>query len=424
MGVIVSNIDALVTDPVRDCRCRESHVDQEADVAMPEVMNSYPFHACRFSPLVHLPMKGILRQRENPIRVFNAVELAQIIPNLFGQEPRHPNRPIALLGLRGRDTILTVDSLIGFIDGDRSLLQIKIRGRQGQQFPFPDTAPVQHLEGVVGNRIVHLCVREFQVLLFRPESHLAALVLSHASGLPAGILSEVIELHRMIEDCAELTVQGFQVDRGIRIPLLVPVIHQLILPSDDLLGRDAVHFQPSEVRNQLRADDVFLHSPCVFFQPRSDVQLVLLREALEGHVQISFGHGQRLAFPGNRLSSGLESPLGALLFSTSPVRGSINHAPCARVFLLVDRHLLHPPFFSVVADLFHEILAAHPTGDGQVSLLLQLFVENADDLVGVGLGDPQFLRHFFDLHERLFFHLIFTSFLVTKHFCLVLPTLY
>ena len=51
----------------------------------------------------------------------------------------------------------------------------------------------------------------------------------------------------MIEDSAQLIVDSFQIDGGVRLAFLVLEVQQLVLPGDDLLGGDIAHFQPAEV---------------------------------------------------------------------------------------------------------------------------------------------------------------------------------
>ena len=55
----------------------------------------------------------------------------------------------------------------------------------------------------------------------------------------------------MVEDCAELIVDGFEVYGRSGFSVFVLIIHQLVLPCDDLLGGDVRHLQLAEVRQQL-----------------------------------------------------------------------------------------------------------------------------------------------------------------------------
>ena len=50
------------------------------------------------------------------------------------------------------------------------------------------------------------------------------------------------EADGVIEDSAQLIVNRFQIDRGVRLALVVLVVQHLVLPSDDLLGGDIAHF--------------------------------------------------------------------------------------------------------------------------------------------------------------------------------------
>ena len=53
-------------------------------------------------------------------------------------------------------------------------------------------------------------------------------------------------------------------------------------------------------------------------------------------------------------------------------------------------------------ELFLEVASAHPSGDGEETLLLQLLVHLPHQLVGVGLGDTQRPGHFLGSYKQLF----------------------
>ena len=154
-------------------------------------------------------MEIALGDGEHPVIRPDPVEHLDVILDFLGQELRHGDDPIALFRLRGGNQVLTVQTLIGLVDGHSALLKVKIRWGQGKQFPLPDTAPVEHLKGVEGQWLVHHHLGKFQVLLLGPEHHLPVFLLAHAACLLAGIFPKVVVPNRVVEDGTELIVDRF-----------------------------------------------------------------------------------------------------------------------------------------------------------------------------------------------------------------------
>ena len=95
-------------------------------------------------------MEIALGNSEHSVVWPDSVEHLDVILDFFGQKLRHGNDPIALFRLWGSNQVLAVQPLIGFVDGNGTLLEVKVRRGQSQQLPFSDTAPVEHLKGVEG----------------------------------------------------------------------------------------------------------------------------------------------------------------------------------------------------------------------------------------------------------------------------------
>ena len=186
--------------------------------------------------------------------------------------------------------------------------------------------------------LVHHHLRKFQIFLFRPEQHFAVFLLAHAASFFTGIFPEIIELNRMVEDGAELIVDGLEVYRGVRIAFLILIVQELVLPCDDLLGGDAAHLQLAEVWQQLGANDMLLSCPGVFLDASLHICRVLLNKALEGHIQIGGCLPKLFTLPSLCLSFGLESSLLRLLLFACPVGIAVDHSPCASLFFLINCH--------------------------------------------------------------------------------------
>ena len=97
-------------------RCGESHVDQQRDRAMANVMNPNTFNACFLCTPVHLTVKIALCDSEHPVIWLNAIELFQIVLHFICEELRHFYDAVAFLGFGRCDQILPIQALIGFCD--------------------------------------------------------------------------------------------------------------------------------------------------------------------------------------------------------------------------------------------------------------------------------------------------------------------
>ena len=109
---------------------------------------------------------------------------------------------------------------------------------------------------------------------------------------------EIVIFHRMVKYGAQLVVQRLKVYRGISLPVLVPGIDHLILPGDHVLRLDLADLPASEIRQDLRPENVFFGVPGVFLESAFHILGIALYEAGEGHIQIRFLLIELLPFPG------------------------------------------------------------------------------------------------------------------------------
>ena len=208
---------------------------------------------------------------------------------------------------------------------------------QGEQLPLAHAAPVERLEGVEGERLVHDLVREPEVLVLGPEPHLAGGLRPHGLGPAARVRREAVEAHGVVEERAELVVDGLEVGRGEPAPARLLEGHQLVLPPHDVDRGDLVHALLAQVGEDALRDDGLLGLPGVQAQARPHVLLVELEEVDELHVHVARLHGVEVALPRERLGLGLEAPLhlvGALavvgLVPGLDVPGAVPLIPCHR----------------------------------------------------------------------------------------------
>ena len=211
MSVLIGDFNALVSHTVSNRHRRESHINQQTDVAVTKVVNADTLYACGFRPSVHLVMKIAFCHRENTVFLFKTVEHTEIFLHFLAEKMRHFNGAVAFLCFRCSNYIFPVQTLIGLVDRDRFFVKIEISGSQRQQLPLTNTAPVEHFKGVKGNRLIHHLKGKLLVFFFRPEQHFPVFLASHIPHLCGGIRTQLVVAHSMVEDSGKLIVQRFQI---------------------------------------------------------------------------------------------------------------------------------------------------------------------------------------------------------------------
>ena len=106
MSVAVSNIYALVTNTVSDCQSRESHINQQANMAVTKIVDSDAFYPCLFRASIHLMVQIMLADGENPVIRLDIVKLLEVFLHLLTQKLRHCYDSIALFCLWRGDDVL------------------------------------------------------------------------------------------------------------------------------------------------------------------------------------------------------------------------------------------------------------------------------------------------------------------------------
>ena len=187
MGITVGDVDALMPHTIGDCQSGKAHVNQKGDMAVSQIVYSDAFYSGFLASSVHLTVEIVLADGENALLLIWTVKHPNVVLHLLTEKLRHLDDPVALGRFGTGDDILPLKPLIGFADGHGAVFKIKIRCAQRQQLPLSDTAPVKHLEGVVGDGFVHHCLGKFQVLRLCPEQHLLSLFATHIPSLGGGV---------------------------------------------------------------------------------------------------------------------------------------------------------------------------------------------------------------------------------------------
>ena len=76
MCVIVGDFDAFMTDSVCNRRGGKTHIDQEAHMAVADVMNADAGNTCLFGASVHLVMKIALGHgKDSAVRLLSLIHI-------------------------------------------------------------------------------------------------------------------------------------------------------------------------------------------------------------------------------------------------------------------------------------------------------------------------------------------------------------
>lgn len=159
---------------------------------------------------------------------------------------------------------------------------IEVQQSKRKQLAESETAPIKDLEGVPALQLVAYRIREPQVLVPSPEEHLATLRRPHLGGSHAGVLQKSVEPDNVVENGAELIVEGSDVGWGVRIPVIVQIRHKLVLPANHIDELDLVDAHIAEVREDLAINHVLLRVPGVLAQPGLHLAGIHLAKRGEG----------------------------------------------------------------------------------------------------------------------------------------------
>ena len=113
MCISVGNIYAFVTNTVSNCQSRESHINQQTNVAVTNIVDSNALHPGCLAPPIHLMVQIMLANGKNAVIGFCAVEHFDIVLHLLSKKFWHQDFAIAFLGLGRGNDILPLEPLLG-----------------------------------------------------------------------------------------------------------------------------------------------------------------------------------------------------------------------------------------------------------------------------------------------------------------------
>ena len=108
MGIAIGDFDALVSNPVRDGHSGKAHINQQADVTVPQIVDSDALDSGGLGASVHLVMEIAFGHGENAVLLFQPVEHSKIVLHFLAEKLRHLDGTVAFPGFWAGNYILTV----------------------------------------------------------------------------------------------------------------------------------------------------------------------------------------------------------------------------------------------------------------------------------------------------------------------------
>ena len=343
MRVAVGDVNRLVAHALGDGKRGEPHLDQQAHMAVAYVVYADALHARRLAPALHLMGQEVLGHGEQALVGGDVVAHLDEVRHLVAQEGGHDDRAHRLGRLGVGHGVHAVEALVRLVDAQPRALQHEVGRRERQELAAADARPVEQLEGVERERLVHDGLAEPQVLVLGPELHLAALLRAYLVDPAHWVLGEAVVALGVVEDGVELVVHRAQVRRRPGLPVGVPVLGELVLPPDDVDRPHVAHAHVPEERHELVVDDVFLGDPRVLAYARLHLGGVHLDELGERHVHGPAVKALELALPHCGLHLGGEAALRLVALRAAGVAVVALHVERAVVAILVHGHVSPPP---------------------------------------------------------------------------------
>ena len=303
----------LMAQPVSDGQRGEAQLDQQTGMTVPDIVQADTLHFSVSGLPDHLMLKKGFGAGEYAVMLMEAVEPPCIGFQLVPQKLRYRHRADALRCLRRRHNVPAAYVLIGFADVQRVAFKVDIGIFQGEKFAYTQAGIIQDQEPGPCLWLVRYFFKELLKLFRCPELHLVSVAFADASGLPAGVLFQIIVPDRIIQDGGELVVDRLQISFRVGLAVLVPIGDQAVLPLPDVGGRDLGDRELPEEGKQLFVDDVLLLNKGMLPEPVLHVLIVNLYKVLKGHGQIGLTGFQKVPLPLFGVPLQLEAPLFLLL---------------------------------------------------------------------------------------------------------------
>lgn len=285
MAVAECDLCGLVTRPIADGHCREPHLCQKRDVAVPEVVDpddGNPRHGASLRD-------GRLELRRAEVGEYALImsrwrHVVDEVPKLVAQELREGNLADRLLRLRVGDEVLSLEMPVGMPDVQRRSHEVDACGSERKQLSRPYARPIENLEGGVEQLVVGLRLGEPQILLLGSDVYAASVLGADARGFLERVGAEAVVSLGVVHDGGEGAVDRADVCLRVGLAVLLSESEDLVLPIDDVEQGYVPHALGAELRDDLAVDDVLAGGPGVLSDGRPHVLGVDVHEVCESHV--------------------------------------------------------------------------------------------------------------------------------------------
>ena len=247
-----------MSEPLRDQQRRETHLHQQAGVAVSNVMHPYPLHARSLAAVLHFVVQKALGVGKEPVVLLQPVAMGHILLQTVAKAVGNRDSTDAFRCFRSGDNILFAEALIALVHRQGLLLEVDVRRCECQQLSLPNPRVVHgHEYRVAGGTVFHALDKCLELVLC-PEQHLIGVLLAHAPRLVAGVFFQVIVFDCVVENRRELVVDALEIGLGVRLAVFIPVAGQGVLPLAHVSGLDLVQRNFLEERRYLQVDQPFL----------------------------------------------------------------------------------------------------------------------------------------------------------------------
>lgn len=145
-------------------------------MAVAYVVYADALHTRRLTPALHLVGQEVLGNGEQALVGGDVVAHLDEVRHLVAREGGHDDRAHRLGRLGVGHGVHAVEALVRLVDAQSRALQHEVVRRERQKLTAADARPVEQLEGVERERLVHDGLAEPQVLVLGSELHFAALL--------------------------------------------------------------------------------------------------------------------------------------------------------------------------------------------------------------------------------------------------------
>lgn len=153
MGVGEGDRDRRVPYPFRDCRSRESEVDEKRYVTVAQVVHADPGKVSLLCGQPHLLSHLVVREGEDPLMRLNALEAHHRAQLLF-EEWRHLDDAPGHARFGRTRLVAAPDLRYALPHRDDASIEIGIVAGEREQFSQAQPAPVEDIERAVRDRVV------------------------------------------------------------------------------------------------------------------------------------------------------------------------------------------------------------------------------------------------------------------------------